>query len=213
MIEHSGVDVITLMTGTLPTSTHIIVAGVTCLIVDPAEPVSVSALLRERGLVPALIINTHGHYDHIGGNRGIKDDFGTDILISERDAGMLSDCQKNFSIYSGVCIESPPADGFLDKDKKLAVDGVSIDIIPTPGHSPGSVCLLIRDEGILFTGDTLFDGGVGRTDLPGGDQEALLSSLNLLKGLDPGLTCYPGHGHSFKLSEQFGLIDYLTEGV
>jgi glyoxylase-like metal-dependent hydrolase (beta-lactamase superfamily II) len=126
-------------------------------------------------LKPTLLINTHGHVDHIGANRDIKDKYDIPLYIHEADRPMLeSILQSGLSFFLGAK-KSPPADKFMEEGEELKIGTVSLKVMHTPGHSPGSVSLM--GDGLLFSGDTLFFGGVGRTDLPGGSWAELERSI------------------------------------
>ena len=139
------------------------------------------------------IVNTHGHADHIGSNAALKGEFDCPIMIHESDAPMLTDPQANLSASLGSGIISCPADRLLKEGDEIAVGGLTFRVIHTPGHTPGGICLL--GEGVLFSGDTLFMDGVGRTDFPGGSQKQLLDSIrDKLLVLPDDTIIYPGHG-------------------
>jgi glyoxylase-like metal-dependent hydrolase (beta-lactamase superfamily II) len=147
-----------------------------CAIIDPgAEPEKIFRVVSQRDLRPTLLINTHGHVDHIGANRDIKDKFDIPLCIHEADRPMLeSILQSGLSFFLGAK-KSPPPDKYLEEGDELAIGTMSLKVLHTPGHSPGSVSLM--GDGLLFSGDTLFFGGVGRTDLPGGSWEELERSI------------------------------------
>ncbi|MBO8159300.1 MBL fold metallo-hydrolase [Thermosyntropha sp.] len=164
-------------------------------VIDPGgNPRAILNLLQQENLKAVYIINTHGHVDHIGGNRGVKEATGAEILIHEADAKMLTSAVANFSILFGGKITSPPADKLL-KDGDIIKIGntVELKVIHTPGHSPGSICLKTGD--VIFVGDTLFQGSVGRTDFPGGSHKQLITNIKeKLLCYDDDVICYPGHG-------------------
>jgi len=149
-------------------------------------------MLSQRKWELEYIINTHGHADHIGANSDLKDG-GAEILIHPDDAGMLTNPEENLSQFTGgPVLTGPPADSFLNEGN-WNWKGEAIKIIHTPGHTPGGICLLWG--GWLFSGDTLFAGGVGRTDLPGGNMNALVDSIRgKLFVLDKEIRVFPGHG-------------------
>jgi glyoxylase-like metal-dependent hydrolase (beta-lactamase superfamily II) len=147
-----------------------------CAVIDPgAEPDKIFSAIGHKGLKPTLLINTHGHVDHIGANRDVKDKFDIPIYIHEADRRILeSALQSGLGLFLGAK-KSPPPDHFMEEGDELKIGNRSLKVLHTPGHSPGSVSLL--GDGLLFSGDTLFCGGVGRTDLPGGSWEELERSI------------------------------------
>ena len=164
-------------------------------VIDPGgNPRGIVRFLQQEGLKAVYIINTHGHIDHIGGNRGVKEATGAKILIHEDDAKMLVNPMSNFSFLMGSRVTRPPADQFLrDGDIIKIGNTVELEVIHTPGHSPGGICL--KTDNIIFVGDTLFYGSIGRTDFPGGSYHQLIKSIKeRLLCYDDDVVCYPGHG-------------------
>lgn len=160
---------------------------------SPAEVQAVLGLLEKDGLEAKCIINTHGHIDHIAGNRILKEATGAAILIHRGDADRLGDGQLNGSFLFGMDIVSPPADRLLEDGEEIDIGTLKFRVLHTPGHTPGGMCLLA--EGTLFSGDTLFAGSVGRTDLPGGSERVLLQAIrSKLLSLPDQTSVRPGHG-------------------
>ncbi|MGI5920151.1 MAG: MBL fold metallo-hydrolase [Syntrophomonadaceae bacterium] len=166
-------------------------------VIDPGgNHRAILRILEENGLKALYIINTHGHIDHIGGNRGVKEATGAKILIHEKDAKMLVNAVSNFSFLMGTRVTSPPADEFIKQGDIIKIGKtVELEVIHTPGHSPGGICLKTGD--IIFVGDTLFMGSIGRTDFPGGSYPELISNIKeKLLCYDDSVKIYPGHGPS-----------------
>ncbi|MFH1997022.1 MAG: MBL fold metallo-hydrolase [Candidatus Omnitrophota bacterium] len=160
------------------------------IIIDPgSEGQSIRAVLDKNRLEPVCIVNTHGHADHIGANAFL----GFPVMIHPRDADFLTDPDKNLSGSFGFPIRSQPASRLLEDGESVVFGSSKVDVVYTPGHTPGSISLLFG--GVVFTGDALFAGGIGRTDLPYGDEKALLHSIRTrLLTMDGSSVVLPGHG-------------------
>ena len=165
------------------------------LIIDPGgDGPDISACFEELGLRGAAILCTHGHADHIGALGELHNQGQVPIYVHANDADYLTTPAKNLSQMFSVDdpITGPRADHLLTAGEEIVVAGLSVKVIHTLGHTPGSSCFLIGES--LFTGDTLFAGAVGRTDLPGGVPIDLTNSLQKLMGLPDHIDVYPGHG-------------------
>ncbi|MGM0602363.1 MAG: MBL fold metallo-hydrolase [Bacillota bacterium] len=172
-------------------------------IIDPGdEGEKIISFLEKENLNLKYIINTHGHFDHIGANGFLKQKTSAEIIIHKKDSKLLTDPSQNLSsyFYSYKKITSPPADKIIADGDILELGEYKFEVIHTPGHTAGGVSLYCAEENILFSGDTIFSNGIGRTDLPGADQESLISSIeNRLLNLPHETAVYPGHGNSIKL--------------
>jgi hydroxyacylglutathione hydrolase len=168
------------------------------LVIDPGlEPEPILAFLQEQGLRPAAILNTHGHADHIGGNKALKAAYPDAPLIAGRhEAHLLTDADANLSAPFGMPIVSPPADRLVAEGEVLDLAGIALEVREIPGHSPGHVVFVHRSAPIIvFGGDVLFRGSVGRTDFPGGSAALLFSGIrDKLYTLPDDTVVYPGHG-------------------
>ncbi len=165
-----------------------------CAVIDPgADPDKIIPVIAEEELHPVLLIDTHGHLDHIGANRDIKEKFNVPLLIHAADKDLLGRMQNlELSLFLGAT-NSPPADRLIEDGEEIAVGKGTLRVLHTPGHTPGSVSLL--GDGFLLSGDTLFFEGVGRTDLPGGNARHLERSISeKIMTLPDDIVVLPGHG-------------------
>ncbi len=201
-----------LSVGPLETNCYIVYCqdSLECAVVDPgAEADRISRLIARKSLKPALILNTHGHIDHIGANKDIKEKFNIPLYIHSADSPMLGNVkQSEMAGFLGV-IDSPSADHLLNDGDKIKVGKSFLQVIHTPGHSPGSVSFL--GDGFLLSGDTLFFGGVGRTDLPGGSWKDMESSIkNKILTMPDEMIVLPGHGPFTTVGQEKRANPFIT---
>jgi hydroxyacylglutathione hydrolase len=165
-----------------------------CAIVDPgAQAERIFSAVAGRKLTPVVILNTHGHVDHTGSNREMKTRYDVPLRIHAADAALLAGTHSvELSLLLGA-EPSPPPDSYLEDGERVTIGRQSLSVLHTPGHTPGSVCLLAAR--FLLAGDTLFCGGVGRTDLQGGSARDLEKSIReKILTLKDELLVLPGHG-------------------
>lgn len=186
--------------GPLETNCYVVADSATkeaCLIDPGASPAVIKDYLRRSGLALKFIINTHGHGDHIAANS----QFDVPIYIHSLESKFLADPALNLSKMFMFGITSPKASRLLEQGDTIALGSLELSVIHTPGHSPGSIS--IKVDGVVFTGDSLFAGGVGRTDLPYGDTDLLMKSIaEKLFTLDDSTIIYPGHGAQSTIGEE-----------
>ncbi|HEY3964435.1 MAG TPA: MBL fold metallo-hydrolase [Planctomycetaceae bacterium] len=178
-----------------------------CLLIDPGfTPQEVLEVLENRNLTPAAILLTHGHADHIAGNAELRRHWpDLPILIGVGDAPMLSDPRANLSLAGGVAITSPPADRLLVEPDQVELAGFVLHVLDIPGHSPGHIVYVLKSESpqLVFGGDVLFEGSIGRCDFPGGNQRQLVDGIRKkLFSLPDDTIVYPGHGDPTTVGEE-----------
>lgn len=164
-------------------------------VIDPGGDVDrILEVVKENDLEVVSIIATHGHPDHVCGNRELKEITGAEIIMHAADAEFFGRDEVS-SYFSMLGLEaSPPADVTVEENDKITIGEGELSVIHTPGHTPGGICLLNGKN--LITGDTLFVGGIGRTDFPGGSHKELLESINIkLMALPEDTVVWPGHGY------------------
>jgi glyoxylase-like metal-dependent hydrolase (beta-lactamase superfamily II) len=201
-----------IVVGALETNCYLVYSEDTkeCIIVDPgADPNKIIQEVRSNHLNPTAIVNTHGHVDHVGANKPIKEEFDIPLYIHRDDLKSLkSALQSGFGLMIGAK-KSPQPDGFIKEGDILELGESHLKVLHTPGHSPGSVSLL--GDGFILSGDVLFRGGVGRTDLPGGSWDQLQESIKKkIFSLPPDTLVLPGHGPSTKVSFEKQSNPYLS---
>lgn len=188
--------------------------GPEAVVIDPGtEPDAILSFLAENGLAPAAILNTHGHSDHIAGNADLKAAFpDAPLVIGVGDAPLLSDPELNLSRPFGFEVVSPPADRLVREGDVLSFAGLTLDIWEIPGHSPGHIVYAVRDVGLVFGGDVLFRGSIGRTDFPGGSFETLAAGIRgKLYPMPDETVVYPGHGPVTTVGHEKRTNPYVPE--
>lgn len=163
-----------------------------CIIIDTAGDGSeIIRALEKLGRKPALLLLTHGHFDHIAGVEKLREAFAMPVAIHKGEGSALSDPKVNLSAFSGRPLSVADAEMLLEDGQRIEMAGVILDVIHTPGHSPGGATFLW--DNALFTGDTLFQNSVGRTDFPGSSLDGLIASLGKLFALEGDYAVFPGH--------------------
>ncbi|MFH1614779.1 MAG: MBL fold metallo-hydrolase [Planctomycetota bacterium] len=198
----------TLVLGSYQTNCYILRADETstdCLIIDIGlESGGLIDFLKQENLKPLAVVFTHGHADHIAGLNHLQKKFsGIKVCIHTLDAEALADPLRNLGSFAGLNLTTRPADVLLQDDQYIEYARIRLKVLHTPGHTPGGICLHSSAEQVLFTGDTLFAGSIGRTDFPYADSGILLESIKQkILPLPETTTLYSGHGPKTSLANE-----------
>jgi hydroxyacylglutathione hydrolase len=172
------------------------------VVIDPGDDAQdILKVIQDKGLRVRYIVNTHAHFDHVGANRAVKDATGAALLLHEADAPVLAAVASQSRSFGMGPVSSPPPDRLLKHGDKITAGEVSLTVVHTPGHTPGGISLI--EEGMVFTGDSLFAGSIGRTDFPGGDLMALIGSIKRhLMSLPDDTKVFSGHGPATTIGDE-----------
>ena len=196
-----------------PVNTNVYVLGDEAsreaIAIDTARPcVSwITETLLARSWTLKLIVSTHGHWDHIGDNAAIAAHTGADIAVHPLDRERLIRPQPLFAPFE-IAPSVPAVD--LAEGGRIRFGSIDLEVLHTPGHTEGSVCLHAREAGLLLSGDTLFAGGWGRVDLPGGSPDQMVESVRRLRNLEPSLRVLPGHGAATTIERERAWMDLVA---
>ena len=187
-----------------------------CIVVDAGnmnegENRILAEMISSRGLKPVMAVNTHGHFDHLGGAMWLKEEYGVAFACSSKDQ-FLIDSVSGGMVYGIKCNDVPAIDVDLDAVTEVKFGNSTLKVIKTPGHTPGHVVLFGQEDKVLFTGDTLFRESIGRTDLPGGDYSWIMKSiLEEIIPLGDDVAIYPGHEDSSTIGHETLYNPFVTE--
>jgi glyoxylase-like metal-dependent hydrolase (beta-lactamase superfamily II) len=199
--------------GPLATNVHVLADERTreAIAIDTATPCLawIADELAARGWTLQLIVSSHGHWDHIGDNASVAEHTGADIAVHPLDRDRLVSPRPSMAPF-----DIPPSVPAVDlaEGGEVRFGSIRLRVLHTPGHTEGSVCLYDPDEGLLFSGDTLFAGGWGRVDLPGGDPDAMVDSLTRLLELGDPVRVYPGHGAETTMGRERPWLELVRDG-
>ena len=203
MPNHSDLDIRTFQCNALQENTFVVSNNeghaliIDCGATTHTEREAIRQYISEKALTPVAHVLTHAHFDHIFGAQFIFDTYGLKPRFHAADTWLYTHAAEQWHILTGqqLQLDVPPAGPSLTDGSQLPLGQHVFSVIHTPGHTEGGVCLYCAEAGVLFTGDTLFRGSIGRTDLPGGSYPTLVQSLTSLFGYLPGeVVIYPGHG-------------------
>lgn len=185
-----------------------------CLIIDPGEePNKIIQYISSKRLNPKAILLTHAHFDHIGAVDPIREHYSIPVYIHKKEESWLSDPSLNGSQFflHGEKIKARKADHVITTEKNMEIGGFSLEIFETPGHSPGSISFYFQQDGIVVSGDALFQSSIGRTDLRGGSHEVLLKSIHeKLLVLPENTLVLPGHGPATTIGQEMDSNPFLN---
>lgn len=187
-----------------------------CVIIDPGcsntyEQEELLKFIKSEKLKPVKLVNTHCHIDHVMGNYFVAKNFGLDLYIHKDDLFLLENVENIGKMYGVPVLASPAPKHFLDENNTLDFGNISMQIFHTPGHSPGSISFFDKDSKILIVGDVLFNGSIGRTDLPGGNYHTLIHSIvSKLLPLGDDVKVYSGHGSVTTIGKEKRTNPFLT---
>ena len=203
--------VLSLMVGPIMTNCYLLCDEVAkvCAVIDPGdEPERIEALMATTGCTPVMILLTHGHFDHCTGVAGLLEKWpDLPVYIHEADVTDSSGSELTFRRLD------EKNQRYYQEGDTLTVGGLTLRVMETPGHSRGSVCLLVEGQGVIFSGDTLFRGNCGRCDFPGGDYRAMLRSLARLGRLEGQYQVYPGHEEATDMDYERKANPYMKQGM
>lgn len=199
--------------GPLQTNAYVVIKGKDCVLFDPgSEGEKVIEFIDSLGLKPHAILLTHAHFDHIGGVDVVREKYQIPVYIHVNEKDWLSDSSLNGSIFfmgSGIAVKE--ANHLIENEGELQVGPFQFSVLETPGHSPGSVSYYSEEAEAVISGDTLFQGSIGRTDLPGGDHQQLMRSIDeKLLSLPEETAVLPGHGMETTLIDEMETNPFLN---
>lgn len=186
-------------------------AIIDCGCYDKLESERLEDFINDKSINPVLLLNTHCHLDHVFGNRFIHERYGLRTYSNKLDE-MNRKSAKKHALLFGLTMDDPPEPaGFIEDNQKITFGSTELVALHVPGHTTGSLAFYSEKNNCVFTGDALFSGSIGRTDLPGGDYDSLIKSIkNKLLVLPPSTIVYPGHGNETTIQKEMKSNPYLS---
>lgn len=190
--------------GMAQSNCYILSNGTKALIVDPGDQADlIKNTITQLNVEPVAILLTHTHYDHIGAVEAMREEYAIPLYVSSKEKEWLADPNKNLSGLVGNPIRVNEAENYFHPKERLQISDFSFTVVATPGHSPGSVSFIFEEEEAVISGDALFAGSIGRTDLPGSDPSALIPGVRAeLFTLPEHFSVYPGHGEQTTIGRE-----------
>jgi hydroxyacylglutathione hydrolase len=186
-----------------------------CIIIDPGcnnavQQTQLSGFIGDHVLTPVLLVNTHGHIDHIAGDKFVRDAYNIPLAVHEQDMFLLQKALQ-FADFFAFDAEQPPApDRLLKEGDEVRFGNSALSVLHIPGHSPGSIVLYAKNDHLVIAGDVLFNGSIGRSDLPGGDYNMLIRGITAkLMKLPRDTVVYPGHGPVTTIGHEYDTNPFL----
>lgn len=198
-------EILTLVVGALRENCYVVWnTPDDAVVIDPGdEGPRIVRTLREKVVTPRMILNTHGHFDHIGAVEDLRRAFGAPYKIHRAEEQIMAMVPARTRLFGVLTPEQPTPTGYVEPGEKFQVGRLEFEALHTPGHTPGGTCYYFPQEHVVFTGDTLFLGSIGRSDFPGGNGPQLVASIKeKLLTLPPETAVYPGHGPPTTIREE-----------
>ena len=201
-----NLKIITLVVGPLATNCYLIIdkRNRQGFVLDPGgEPKKILEAIKDQGSTITALVVTHCHFDHLGAIASLKKTLEIPFLIPDGEEKLLATSPETSRSWTGQKINSPPPpDELLKEGDQIPAGEINFQVLSTPGHSPAGICLYSPEEKVIFSGDTLFAGSIGRTDLPGSSNEKMIQSLEKLIALPDKTLVFPGHGSQTTIKKE-----------
>ena len=198
--------------GALASNCYIIPSGDSAVVIDPASSAEVMAALDAENMTLGGIVITHGHFDHFAGAAALKAQTGAEIYVPDLDEEMFGSSQKSWAWFmQGTEFEPPEVDYIFSDGDEFTLCGIPFRVMAAPGHTAGSCLLFCERFGVIFSGDVLFQGSIGRTDGFSGSDRMMAESLKKIAGINGNYQILPGHGDATNLDNEKRYNPYLSQ--